>query len=192
MPFITEEIWQRLPHEGETICLAPFPQARPERRDPAALEQMSSLIAIITKIRNIRSEMNIPNGSWLTLYVTTEHAEARKVIAENMDHIKLLARVKEILIGGAAPQLAQAARDVVGDIEIAFPLENLIDFSKERERLSRELSRKEGEARALATRLDNHSFRERAPEEVVEQTRARHGQLIAEISKLRSTLQSIS
>lgn len=191
MPFITEELWQRLPHEGETISLAQFPSYNPAAEDPETCTRMETLIALITKVRNIRSEMNIPTAARPALHLGTKNAAAREVVETNLEHVKRLARVDSIELSDTLPELRPAAADVVAGIEVRIPLSNLIDLSKERERLAKELSRKEQEARGLATRLDSHSFRERAPEEVVEKHRARHDQLVSEIGKLRSTLDSI-
>ncbi|HEU4391292.1 MAG TPA: valine--tRNA ligase, partial [Blastocatellia bacterium] len=190
MPFITEELWQRLPHNGESISIAEFPTAT-ARSDPEAAERMGVLIALITTVRNIRAEMNIPVSAMLTLHIATTNARARSVVETNLEHVKRLARVSTITIGEALPEVGRASRGVVSGMEIAVPLADLIDTDKERERINRELSKKQEEARSLAGRLDNHSFRERAPEEVVKQTRARHDELIAEIGKLRATLQAI-
>jgi valyl-tRNA synthetase len=110
------------------------------------------------------------------------------VVKENSEHIMRLARVEEIFISESLPVLEAAALDVVAGIEVAVPLEGLIDRAKERERVTRELTKKEDEARGLASRLDNLSFGERAPREVVEQARNRHSELIAEIETLRSSL----
>jgi valyl-tRNA synthetase len=100
--------------------------------------------------------------------------------------------VEEIIISEAVPEMKSAARDIVAGIEIGVPLEGLIDFDKERERIKREIERKENEARGLGSRLDNPSFADRAPREVVEQTRQRHSELGAEIVKLRATLIGLS
>jgi valyl-tRNA synthetase len=191
MPFITEELWQRLPHAGESISLAPFPTADASRSDRDAVERMGELIALITSVRNIRAEMNIPAGAALTLHIATANQQTQSVVRSNIEHVKRLARISTVSIGEALPELGSACRGVVAGMEIAVPLADLIDTDKERERLSRELTRKQDEARSLAGRLDNHSFRERAPKEVVQQTRARHDELIAEIGKLRATLQAI-
>jgi valyl-tRNA synthetase len=191
MPFITEELWQRLPHEGESISVASFPVADSRRHDPEAESRMTRLIALITRVRNIRAEMNIPPSAAVTVHVATGDAAARTALSENTDYLKRLARVAEIVLSDSLPKIEKACRDVVAGMEIAVPLADLIDYDKERERLKRELSRKEDEARSLASRLDNHSFRERAPEDVVKQTRARHDELIAEIGNLRNTLQAI-
>ena len=192
MPHITEEIWQQLPHEGESIMLAAWPQSDAARDDDAARGQMETLIALITKIRNIRSEMNIPMQSRLKLCVATSDPQTRDLVTDNSDQIKRLARAEQITIYDTLPVLESAARDIVAGMEIAVPLEGVIDFEKERERILKEMTKKETEARSLAARLDNISFMERAPSEVVQEARGRHEALIAEIEKLRETLASLS
>jgi valyl-tRNA synthetase len=191
MPYITEEIWQQLPHTGESIMLAAWPQGDAASSDARAHEQMETLIALITKVRNIRSEMNIPLQSRLKLCIATTDQPTRDLVNENSDQIKRLAKVEEITISYTLPALEGAACDIVAGMEIAVPLGGLIDFEKERERVIKELTRKENETRSLAARLDNVSFMERAPREVVQETRARHEELIAEIGKLRATLGSL-
>ncbi len=191
MPYLTEEIWQRLPHEGESIMLAEWPVADASREDAQAREQMDTLIAVITKVRNIRSEMNIPPGSRLKLFIGTTDEPVQWLIEQNAEQIKRLARVEEINVAAALPAMQSAARDIVSGIEIGVPLEGLIDIAKERERITKEITRKESEANGMKSRLDNPSFVERAPREVVEQTRERHGELTAEIEKLRTTLATL-
>ena len=149
---------------------------------------METLIALITKVRNIRSEKNIPLQSKVKLHLAVSDQSTAALVSENSHHVKRLARVEEIFTADRLPELEGAARDVVGGIEVAVPLEGLIDPEKERARVTRELVRKEGEARGLASKLDNLSFVERAPRDVVDQARNRHGELIAEIETLRSTL----
>jgi valyl-tRNA synthetase len=188
MPFLTEDIWQRLPHEGDSVMTAPWPVADPAREDQQAREQMQTLIALITKVRNIRSEMNIPPQSRLKLHLSAKDEAIETLLAENSEHVKRLARIDEMTFFDALPAADKSARDVVAGIEISVPLEGLIDISKEQERVNKELARKEAEARGLASRLDNLSFIERAPREVVQQARDRHDELIAEIEKLRATL----
>jgi valyl-tRNA synthetase len=191
MPFITEEIWQRLPHEGDSIMTAPWPEADSAREDQQAREQMETLIALITKVRNIRSTWNVPQQSRLKLHIGTGNQSIRDLVSDNEAQIQRLARVDEISMSDELPAFEWAARDIVAGMEIAVPLEGLIDLEKERERITREMTRKENEARGLASRLDNASFMERAPGDVVEETRGRHAELIAEIEKLRATLGSL-
>ena len=191
MPYITEEIWQQLPHEEDSIMLAAWPNSDPVHDDKTARGQMETLIALITKIRNIRSEMNIPPQSRLKLYIATADAQTCDLVNESSDQIKRLARVEEIVVSDKIPPLEAPARDIVAGMEIAVPLGGLIDFEKERERILKEMTKKENEARSLAGRLDNASFMERAPREVVQEARSRHDELIGEIEKLRTTLGSM-
>jgi valyl-tRNA synthetase len=150
---------------------------------------MRALIALITKLRNIRSEMNIPTQNRLKLYIGARDDATVSLISENSEHIKRLARVEEITVFDSLPRLESAATDIVAGMEIGVPLEGLIDIAKERERIGRELARKEGEAQALGSRLDNPSFLKRAPSDVVEQNRARFEELVIETGKLRNTLE---
>lgn len=191
MPYITEEIWQQLPHKGNSIMVAPWPQSDSAFEDQSARERMETLISLITKVRNIRSEYNIPIQSRLKLLIGTTHAESKELLNESSDQIKRLARVEEIMISDVLPDTHGAARDVVAGMDIAVPLGGLIDFTKERERILKEKTKKENEARSLAGRLDNISFMERAPREIVQETRSRHEELIGEIEKLQNTLVSL-
>ena len=109
----------------------------------------------------------------------------------NAEQFKRLARVEAINVADRLPPLEAAARDIVTGIELAVPLAGLIDLAKERERVNKEIGRKESEAKGLEARLVNPSFVDRAPREVVEQTRARHHELMAEISKLQETLRAL-
>lgn len=192
MPYITEEIWQRLPHEGDSIMMAPWPEADSARQDQPAREQMETLIGLITRVRNIRSTWNVPSQSRPRLYVSTDSGSTRELIGSYEDQIKRLARVEEIVLSDTLRVQQRAARDIVAGMEIAVPLEGLIDLEKERERIAGEITRKGTEARSLAGRLDNVSFVERAPADVVEETRNRHDKLIGEIEKLKNTLNSLA
>jgi len=125
------------------------------------------------------------------LHVGTTDQSARALIDQNAEHIKRLARVERISIADQLPALESAPRDVVAGMEIAVPLEGLIDVAKEKERVTKEIARKETEAAGLGSRLDNASFVERAPREVVVQTRNRHLELLGEIEKLRTTLNTL-
>ncbi|HKQ08656.1 MAG TPA: valine--tRNA ligase [Blastocatellia bacterium] len=191
MPFITEELWQRLPHQGDSIMVAAWPEADPGREDRQAREQMETIIALITKVRNIRSVMNIPVSAWLTVHVATADERVKALVTANAEQFKRLARVEAIHISNGLPALEDAARDIVAGMEIAVPFGDLIDKPKERERISKEISRKENEVKGMQARLGNPSFVDRAPRDVVEQTRARHDELMGEISKLQATLKAL-
>jgi valyl-tRNA synthetase len=192
MPFITEEIWQMLPHEGESISVAKFPTIDAAHEDAQAQAQMEILIGVITKVRNIRSEVNVPQSSKVKLYLGITDETAKKVIHDNAGNIKRLARVEEITSTESLPTIDASARGIVSGIDLLIPLEGLIDFAKERERIGKEISKRENEASGLATRLGNPSFVERASAEIVQQARERHTELSTEIEKLRESLDALS
>jgi valyl-tRNA synthetase len=146
---------------------------------------------VITKVRNIRSEVNVPQSSRVNLYLSTTDDTARQVINDNLDNIKRLARVEAITISETLPMIDASARGIVSGVDLLIPLAGLIDFAKERDRIGREINKRETEASTLATRLTNPSCVERATAEVVEQARERHAELVAEMDKLRESLSAL-
>jgi valyl-tRNA synthetase len=192
MPFITEELWQRLPMviKGETVCLAPFPVADATLVDAEAEHEMQLIIELIKKVRNIRAELNIDVAKELDLLAHSPDGSTRRLIEENSDHIRRLARVR-IEYVPAMDGLRHVARDVVGEMEIAVPLAGLIDFEKESGRLSKNLVKIEKEMDQLNRRLSSPDFLERAAEDVVASTRERYLELQEKQKRLAEILQDL-
>jgi len=191
MPFITEELWQRLPHKGETITLAEFTPGDPARIDERAEREMGLVIEVITRLRNIRSTFNIAPSIPLKAQIAPADAAARDLIARMGDHIKRLARIEELEIVDKLSHGKGSARAVVGASEIAVPLEGLIDFEKERARLEKELNKLINERGGLEKRLSNQDFISRAAADVVETTRARADELDDQVAKLRAVIEAL-
>ena len=191
MPFITEELWQRLPHEGETITLAKFTTGDPRRIDERAERQMETVIEVIARLRNIRSTFNIAPSIPLKAQIAPADAATRELIAQMEDHIKRLARIEELQIVDKLGVKKGSARAVAGASEIAVPLEGLIDFEKERARLEKELNKLINERGGLEKRLSNQDFISRAAADVVETTRARAEELDDQIKKLRAVIEAL-
>ncbi len=187
IPFITEEIWQRVaPHAGRagaTIMLASYPQAEPALLDEAASADIEWLKQVIVAVRNIRGELNIAPGRQLPLLARNGSDEDRRRMAEHRDLLHALAKLESSawLDGDDAPP---SAAQVVGQLELLVPLAGLIDVAAERGRLAREADKLGKEAERLAAKLDNPGFTAKAPAEVVARERAR----LAEISAQRDTL----
>ena len=192
MPYITEEIWQRLPHDGESISIATFPKPDAAHEDSEARQQMELLIGLITKVRNIRSEVNVPASARVNLLLATTDEATKKLIQEAEESIKRLARIEEISLAEALPERKNSARGIVQNLDLLVPLEGLIDVGKEVERINREIARREKEVGGLEGRLKNPAFVERAAADVVEQARARHAELLDEIDKLRASLSAFN
>jgi valyl-tRNA synthetase len=191
MPFITEELWQRLPHEGEAISLAEFTPGDQSRMDERAEREMSTVIDLIARLRNIRSTFNIAPSIPLKAEIAPADAATRDLVAGMEDHIKRLARIEELHIVDKLGAKRGSARAVVGASEIAVPLEGLIDFEKERARLEKELNKLINEHGGLEKRLSNQDFISRAAADVVEATRARADELDDQIAKLRAVIEAL-
>jgi valyl-tRNA synthetase len=191
MPFITEELWQRLPHKGETICLAEFTPGDPKRIDERAEREMATVIEVIARLRNIRSTFNIAPSIPLKAQIAPADTAARDLIARMENHIKRLARIEELQIVDELSARKGSARVVVGASEIAVPLEGLIDFEKEHARLEKELNKLINERGGLEKRLSNQDFIGRAAADVVETTRARAEELNDQITKLRAVIEAL-
>jgi valyl-tRNA synthetase len=173
MPFITEELWQNLPHQGESIVIAPYPQFDPQLLDDKTESDADLVQEIVAKVRNIRSEMSVDAKQPVSLRVATTDREVSALLVGSRDYILKLAHVENMEI---VPQLnggKLAAHAVARGLAIEVPLEGLIDVSAERLRLSKELDKVRREIDALDRKLSNASFVDRAPKEVVEENRRR-------------------
>ena len=173
MPFITEEIWQKLPHDGDTIVLAAYPEYKEAYADDAASADMGMMIEMIKAIRNLRAEMKVPLGQKAKLILAAAERE-KDIIAENAGYLDKMAAVDEvdfIALSDDAPKGAAAA--ILGDIRIYMPLAGLIDMDKEKARLAKEMEKTEKEIARLEGKLGNQGFLAKAPAEVVEGEKAK-------------------
>ncbi|MGA9996308.1 MAG: valine--tRNA ligase [Pyrinomonadaceae bacterium] len=201
MPYITEDLWQRLPGADEkllhdaykgaqpTIMLTQYPQADAQMIDERAEWEMQSVIDLISRVRNIRSELNIKPQERVRVLVNSNDEKLRQVFDANTDQIKRLARASEIFIGDGLDVPRASARAVLeGGAEVAVPLEGLIDFAQERERLGRERDKLQKEAAKLEAQLANPQFAERAPAEKVKEVQDR----LADIAGRTAALQQMA
>jgi valyl-tRNA synthetase len=187
MPFLTEEIWQRLPHAGDSIMIAPFPKASRKAQDPPAEAEMALFMGIVTAIRNIRSEMRVPPATPLRAILRPATQETADRLGPLVPLIRALARCEaSVNLGATRPRASALA--IVGPVECFVPLEGLVDLSAERQRLSREIRKAEDEIRFLEEKLTRQEFRERAPAEVVEREAVRLAEQQTLRAKLRESL----
>jgi len=191
MPFITEDLWQRLPHRGETVCLAEFPRHNAAQLDGRAEREMETVIELVTKLRNIRSTFNIAPSVSLRAHLAVADEATKDVITRMEEHIRRLARIEQFQFVDHPDAQRGAARAVMSGIEVAVPLEGLIDFDKERTRLERDLAKLRGEHEGLERRLANQDFISRAAADVVATTRDRAAELRDQIAKLRVMLEAL-
>ncbi len=202
MPYLTEELWQKLPGTGSgfhnaaykdadaTIMLADFPLGDAALIDEAAEAEMASLIGVISKVRNIRSEMNISPAVRFTVHIAGG-AEIRAVFAANEAQILKLARADKIVLGESLDVPKASAKAVIANAEIAVPLEGLIDFDKERERLNNQITKLDTEHERLNGQLSNADFVQKAPPEKVEALRERKTEIEQQVKTLNHNLEAL-
>ncbi|MEW6553557.1 MAG: valine--tRNA ligase [Actinomycetota bacterium] len=187
MPFITEEIWQRLPASGESITVAPWPRPRPEWRDAAAEEEMGILREIITCMRRLRSEMGVQPGARLAAVVVPLEEGRGGLITEHMEYVTSQARLSGLEIAAEVADPASFARGLAAGVEVFIPLAGG-DFSEETARIKREIARLEEESERFQAKLSNDQFLSKAPPEVVQKERRRLADNRLKIEKLREQL----
>ena len=191
MPFITEEIWQHLPHEGQSIMIAPWPVADEGLMDDTVEKQMTAVMDVIKAIRNMRAEVNAAPGHKAPATVLVD-ADLRDVFAGNGDYIRQLGTVDNLTLGAmddAAPENAMAA--VVNGAKVYLPLKGLIDVDKELARLQKELDGAEKEAKRAAGKLSNQNFLAKAPAEVVEKEKTKQTEILARIDGLKERMATL-
>lgn len=192
MPFITEEIWQKLPHQGETIMRAPYPKADTTFIDPAIEAEMDRIQAIISAIRNIRGEMNVPPSKEAEVILKTENEAIQQLLERDQSYIGDLAKVSISEISSKAQKPHMAASAVVGDIELFIPLEGLIDLNKERERLEKEIAKTKTLLDRADKKLANPNFVAKAPVHVIEAEKKKQAEAMEILVRLEKNLADLS
>ena len=170
MPFITEEIYQAIPHDTESIMISKWPEYDPTLSFADEEAQMEKIMDAIRAIRNRRAEMNIPPSKKSKVYVETAFSD---VFAVGSEFIKRLAYASDVEIADAFGDLGNTVTIVTNDAKIYIPLGDLVDFEAEAKRLQKELAAAEEKLAFINKKLDNPGFVNKAPEKVVQQGRGR-------------------
>ncbi|HBE81230.1 MAG: valine--tRNA ligase [Blastocatellia bacterium] len=202
MPYLTEELWQKLPGTNSqfhnpayssaerTIMLADFPPGTADLSDDRAENEMGSVIDLIRRVRNIRTDMNIKPSDRVAVHVAGGE-DICAVFAANEAQILKLARADKLVRGDTLTVPKASAKAVIANAEIAVPLEGLIDFSKERERLQNQIGKLAIELTRLSGQLSNLDFVKKAPAEKVEALRERRSEIEIQTATLQQNLTSL-
>ncbi|SHE52708.1 valyl-tRNA synthetase [Desulforamulus putei DSM 12395] len=192
MPFITEEIWQKLPHRGESIMLAQWPTPDESLQDETAEAAMAVLIEVITAIRRIRGEMNVPPGKRAEAVLVSGDAGCRGILERNTAYIQGLANAEVKVLAELQQKPDQSASAVTRGVEIFVPLKGLIDLDKEMARLNKELKAVQADLARVQGKLNNQGFLAKAPADVIEKERAKEQELTMKANALQDRLAMLS
>jgi len=189
MPFVTEEIYQLITQrkDGESISTSDFPKVKKELINEKAEREMEFVKEVVTAIRNIRGEMNIPPSKLVEVKLKSKFIQF-----DQFDYIDRLARAKSISVNPQMPKPKASASSVTNNAEIYIPLEGLIDLDVERQRLQKEITRLEGSLAGIEKKLSNEKFVNGAPAEVVEKERTKRRDWQENLNKLKEILKNLS
>ncbi len=191
MPFVTEEIWQQLPHEGESIVRASWPVAQQELSNHEASDIMQQLVAIIRSVRNIRAEVDTPLSKEIPIYIQANDPEGKANMEENRVYLDRFCNPSELVIDTTVEVPEKGMSAVVTGAEIFLPLEGLIDIDKELARLQAELEKLDKEVERVDKKLSNEGFVKKAPEHVVEAEKAKQQDYMEKREKVKSRMNEL-
>ncbi|MBU5362962.1 valine--tRNA ligase [Enterococcus raffinosus] len=191
MPFVTEEIWAKIPHTGESLVVADYPVVHPEYDDKTAAKGMEVLKELIRSVRNIRAEVNTPLSKPITLLIKTNDQKIDEFLIENTSYIERFCNPEELVIASdiTAPDLAMSA--VLTGAEIYLPLAGLINIEEEIKRLEKELTKWNGEVKRVQGKLANERFVANAPENVVAEERAKEKDYLEKQAAVQERIESL-
>jgi len=212
MPFITEEIWQSLPKAGArneergtrkfeprtsnlepaSIMLAPYPEFCESLSFPEAAGRMERVMAVISGIRNIRGEMEVPPSKEIAVILSCGNEESIQLMKHNEGSIISLARISDLAIGMDVAKPEDVSIQVAGDVQIFVPLKGLVDVEAEIQRLLKEIGKIEKEIEMFSRKLENPSFVDRAPADIVAKEREKLVEVAAKKAVLEESLEKIS
>jgi valyl-tRNA synthetase len=194
MPFITEELWARTASDtnprNELLILSEWPKLSDDLLAPEALLETQWVIDLVSGVRSIRAEMNVPAAAKVALVLKGASADTRARLERNRDAILTLARLASADTSDSIP--AGSAQFVVGEATAALPLGDVIDFAKERVRLEKELKKAQEEIARFDAKLNNADFVARAPEEVIDEQKEKRADAAAMAEKLVDAVRRLS
>jgi valyl-tRNA synthetase len=173
MPFITEEIWQSLPHNGESITVAAWPTVNEELTDNHAASEMKLLVEVIRAVRNIRSEVNTPMSKQIEMQIKAKDEDVLNQLETNRAYVERFCNTSSLTIATNLSSSEKSMTAVVTGAEIILPIEGLINIEEEINRLEKEREKLDKEVERVQKKLGNEGFLKKAPEKVIEEEKAK-------------------
>ncbi len=191
MPFITEEIWQKLPTTQESIMISPYPECDPEKIDGDAEKKMDLIIDVVNNIRNVRWEMNVPPSQMVEVILLSKNHESLEILQDYRGYIESLGKADSVTISESLERPKSAATAIAQDVEIFLPLKGVIDFAEEERRLKKEIGKTMKDLASVNKKLSNEDFLAKAPEDIIEKEKVKAGDLKEKQEKLEKGLNRI-
>jgi valyl-tRNA synthetase len=191
MPFVTEELWHKLPGSESYIAIAPWPVSQETWADPKVEAEMEMLQALVVRIRNVRSASNIDSSKRIRVLLHCDDPAERAFVESQIGLLCPLVRAEEMQVVEEFPEGLVAAKGVAGKVQIALPLEGLLDLDAERARLEREMEKLRKELDRRTKRLGNASFVEKAPADVVQKERRVREDLVEHVKRLETQIAAL-
>jgi len=193
MPFITEEIWQKIPHKGKSIMISYWPKYNMECVDKDTEEKMSKIMDIIRTIRKIKSDMNIPYSKKINLYLNiAQDKNLLELIKENIYYIESLIKIESLNIGTNITKPPYSATGVLEGVEIFIPLKDIINIPEEISRLEKRLLKVKNELDIVCRKLTNQDFLAKAPDEVIKKKKEKADELQDIKERLENHLKTLN
>jgi valyl-tRNA synthetase len=179
---LTEELWEQVGGGAQMLITAPWPDHDRIEPDEDAAAEMDWIVRLISEIRTVRSEMNVPPAAQLTMMMRDAAPASRQRLAAHLELIRRLARLDKVAVDGAVPK--GAVQLVIDEATVVLPLADVIDIGKEHARLAKDIAKITSEAGKLESKLANEQFVAKAPPEVIEEQRERLAEARQALQKL--------
>jgi len=188
MPFVTEELWQLIPHRGSSIVKAAWPEADPSLYDERAEKEMEKVMELVTAVRVLRGEFAVPVTKKARAIVKTPLQDLKRLFECHTGYILPLAKLESIQVGMDLSKPKHSATSVTAEAEIYVPLEDLVDVNRERQRIDGEVSVLTKELAKIKKKLGNQDFLKKAPKEIVEKTGEKKREFEEKLTRLTKNL----
>lgn len=192
MPFVTEEIWEHIPHEGDSLVTAAYPVVKAEFKDNEAVRNMEMLIEVIRSVRTIRSDANRPLSKPIDLLIKAKSEKEQSFLSENQSYITRFCNPDQLTIETEIDTPNEVKTAVVKGAEIFIPLAGLVDIGEEIERLKKEEEKWLNEIKRVEKKLSNEKFVANAPESIVEEERQKGMQYKENYQSVKNQLNKMS
>ena len=192
MPFVTERIWQQIPHDGESIVLASWPTVDETLNNETSKQAMQHLVEVIVAVRQIRSEVNTPMSKEVPMIIQTKSDELKALLQNNEHYIKRFCNPSTLTIDSNVELPDEVMSQVLTDKEVHLPLEGLINIEEEIARLSKELDKYQKELDRVNQKLNNEKFTAKAPAHIIEAERNKQQDYQAKYDAVQQRIEALN